>query len=142
MPLSKNKLINLIKNSPSCTYYLDNIFLETDLITDQEKDFIRNCIYRQELLNTFDLEDFDEIILESSVRLVYTLVKNEQKFSNFIEILINAFPLTKEEECFMVLFSFDYFFITLECLKDFFKNGDISTFNQELLSKTIYSSFS
>ena len=141
MTLSENKVINLIKNSPSCTYNLDDIFLETDIITDQEKDFIRNCIYRQELLNTFGLEDFDEKILESVVRELYILVEKEQIFSTFIEILLNNFPLTKEEECFMVLFSFDYFYITLECLKDYFKNKSISFQNYDYLSKSLYSSF-
>ena len=141
MTLSKNDLINLIKKSPSCTYNLDDIFLETDIITDQEKDFIRNCIYRQELLNTFGLEEFNEIVLESAVRELYTIVEKEQIFSTFIEILVNNFPLTKEEECFMVLFSFDYFYIMLECLKDYFENKSISQQNYDYLSKTIYASF-
>ena len=142
MTFLQNTLLNRIKNSPSCTYNLDDIFLETDIITDQEKDFIRNCIYRQELLNTFGLEEFDEFILESAVRDLYSIVEKDEIFSTFIELLINNFPLTKEEECFMVLFSFDYFYITLECLKDYLENKSISQQNYDYLSKTIYASFS
>jgi hypothetical protein len=110
MTFLQNTLLNRIKNSSSCTYNLDEIFLETDIITDHEKDFIRNCIYRQELLNTFGLEEFDEIVLESAIRELYTIVEKDKTFSIFIELLMNNFPLTKEEECFMVLFSFDCFY--------------------------------
>jgi hypothetical protein len=46
-------------NHLSMTYHTTEVFLETDEITDDEKDFIRNCIYRQELVNLFNLEEFE-----------------------------------------------------------------------------------
>ena len=40
-----------------CTYNTPEVFLETDNITDDEKTFIRNIIYRQEFLNVLDIDN-------------------------------------------------------------------------------------
>ena len=39
-----------------CTYNTTEVFLETDNITDSEKDFVCNVIYRQEFLNIFKID--------------------------------------------------------------------------------------
>jgi hypothetical protein len=65
-----------------CTYNTPEVFLETDNITDDEKTFIRNIIYRQELLNILDIdyenndEDNDEKISERS-KNYYERKRNE-----------------------------------------------------------------
>ena len=43
-----------------CTYNTPEVFLETDNVTDREKTFIRDTIYRQELLDIFELEEYNE----------------------------------------------------------------------------------
>ena len=64
-----------------CTYNTPEVFLETDNITDDEKTFIRNIIYRQELLNVLDVdyendnEDNEEKISEA-IKDLYNRVKN------------------------------------------------------------------
>ena len=39
----------------SCTYNTLEVFLDTDEVTEKEQEFIRDVIYRQELLNIFEL---------------------------------------------------------------------------------------
>ena len=41
-----------------CTYNSDDIFLETDLLTDEEKEFIRDELYREDLLNIFIMNEY------------------------------------------------------------------------------------
>jgi hypothetical protein len=133
-----------IHQTSSCTYHLDDVFLETDIISNKDEDFIRNCIYRQELLNTFGLEEFDEKIIDSSIKELYTFLKDTSIYpilSTFTQIISTNFPFIKEEDCFMILFSFDFFYATLECLKDYSKSGRITDKNYDTLNKIIYSSF-
>ena len=127
----------MVKTFETCTYHLPEVFLETDQVTLEEADFIRNCIYRQELLNFFDLEEFDECFLESKIAELYKIVileeeQKEQKeqeekvFKIFLDILQKNFSFFSQEQCFSLLFSFDFFWITQLCLKDYFETGIIS----------------
>jgi len=129
-------ITDLIMTTKPCTYHLNDIFFETDKITDKDKDFIRNCIYRQEILNTFGLEEFNEKKIEINMREIYKYIEKDYDFLIFIDLLLTKYSFSKEE-CFMILFSFDYFYATLECLKDYFKNGYITTFHHEMLKKNI-----
>ena len=40
-----------------CTYNTPDVFLETDKVTEDEKAFIRDTIYRQELLDILDIDN-------------------------------------------------------------------------------------
>ena len=42
-----------------CTYNTPEVFLETDNVTDDQKSFIRDVIYRQELLDILGINDID-----------------------------------------------------------------------------------
>lgn len=119
---------NFIRTFEACTYHLPEVFLETDQITLEEADFIRNCIYRQELLNFFDLEEFDESLLESKIGELYkqVVLEKEKVFELFLDILHKDFSFFTKEQCFSLLFSFDFFWMTQLCLKDYFENGKIS----------------
>lgn len=125
----------MVKTFETCTYHLPEVFLETDQVSEEEKDFIRNCIYRQELLDFFNLEEFDESFLENKIRELYILLVLEEKdkdedngkvFELFLEILQMNFSFFSKEQCFSLLFSFDFFWLTQLCLKDYFETGIIS----------------
>jgi hypothetical protein len=120
-----------------CTYHLPEVFLETDLVSEEEKDFIRNCIYRQELLDFFNLEEFDESFLEDKIKELYILLVLKGKvFELFLETLQTNFSFFSKEQCFSLLFSFDFFWLTQLCLKDYFEIGMISEpMKTELLAK-------
>jgi hypothetical protein len=53
-----------------CTYHSE-VFLETDNITEREKTFIRNCLYRQEFLNIFTLEEYDDFVIRDKLHELY-----------------------------------------------------------------------
>ena len=125
----------MVRTFETCTYHLPEVFLETDQVSEEEKDFIRNCIYRQELLDFFNLEEFDESFLENKIRELYILLVLEEKdkdedkekvFELFLEILQMNFSFFSKEQCFSLLFSFDFFWLTQLCLKDYFETGIIS----------------
>ena len=107
------------------TYHTNEVFLETDEVTEDEKKFIRNCIYRQELLNLFDLEDFDEVLMNQRMSLLYKKIELDPDFQVILEKLQDTYFLPSKEDCFTLLFSFDYLYITHLCFCDLFESGKI-----------------
>jgi hypothetical protein len=131
-----------------CTYNTPEVFLETDNITDDEKSFIRNIIYRQELLNVLDIdyenddEDNEEKISEA-IKDLYNRVKDSnclrkcmvkvvQKHMN-----VGKYMTSDEELGMMLLFSYDYMYLTHICISEFIETGKISDENIKKLVKAL-----
>jgi hypothetical protein len=58
-----------------CTYNTPEVFLETDNISDYEKEFIRDTIYRQELLDILGIEEFNESKTNQVIHVLYERIK-------------------------------------------------------------------
>lgn len=116
--------VESFKKSDVCTYHTDEVFLETDQVTEKEREFIRNCIYRQELLNIFGLEEFDELKIQQAINNLYNKLKFQQDFHSILEILSEKYFLPKEDS-FVILFSFDYLHMTHLCICDYLETGQI-----------------
>ena len=131
-----------------CTYNTPEVFLETDNITDDEKSFIRNIIYRQELLNVLDIdyenndEDNEEKISEA-IKDLYNRVKDStclrkcmvkviQKHMN-----VGKYMTSDEELGMMLLFSYDYMYLTHICISEFIETDKISDENIKQLVKAL-----
>jgi translation elongation factor EF-Ts len=131
-----------------CTYNTPEVFLETDNITDDEKSFIRNIIYRQELLNVLDIdyenndEDNEEKISEA-IKDLYNRVKDStclrkcmvkviQKHMN-----VGKYMTSDEELGMMLLFSYDYMYLTHICISEFIETGEINDENIKKLMKVL-----
>ena len=107
------------------TYHTKEVFLETDEVTEDEKKFIRNCIYRQELLNLFDLEEFDEDLMNQRMDFLYKKIESDPDFQIILEKLQDTYFLRSKEVSFTLLFSFDYLYMTHACFCDLFESGKI-----------------
>jgi len=107
------------------TYHTNEVFLETDEVTEDEKKFIRNCIYRQELLNLFDLEEFDEDLMNQRMDFLYKKIESDLDFQVILEKLQDTYFLRSKEVSFTLLFSFDYLYMTHACFCDLFEYGKI-----------------
>ena len=136
-------------------YNTDGIFLPTDVITDFEKEFVRDVIYRQELLKIFGLAEYSEIAMIQSIYSLYDKIKGCQELKecmsklgeitlrmNADEILNdnsnndnlnnNSLNNSKEEIGLIVLFSFDYLYLSHNCVCEYLESGEITN---ESLSK-------
>jgi translation elongation factor EF-Ts len=131
-----------------CTYNTPEVFLETDNITDDEKSFIRNIIYRQELLNVLDIdyenndEDNEEKISEA-IKDLYNRVKDSNCLRkcmvNVVQKHMNVgkYMTSDEELGMMLLFSYDYMYLTHICISEFIETGKISDENIKKLVKAL-----
>ena len=81
-----------------CTYNTPEVFLETDNVTDREKTFIRDTIYRQELLDIFELEEYNETELNNSILELYIKIKNCTELKKCM-IIFAVFALNDTRVC-------------------------------------------
>jgi hypothetical protein len=109
-----------------CTYNTDNIFLETDEINIEEKNFIRDVIYRQELLNILGLEDYNQYKIDREIRMLYEKIKECNVLNECIIKLSRDYMSLDDKIGLIILFSYDYLYLTHNCFKEFFETGKIS----------------
>ena len=126
-----------------CTYNTPEVFLETDDITDDEKAFVRDTIYRQELLDILgiDYENDDndnDLKINSEINELYKRVKYCEQLTKCMLKLAGKYMATNEEFGLMLLFSYDYMYLTHICICEFIETGDIDNENITNLEKAIF----
>jgi hypothetical protein len=131
-----------------CTYNTPEVFLETDDITDDEKAFVRDIIYRQELLNVLNIDyenednDNDDKISEA-VKELYNRVKDCTELRKCMvkvvekHINVGKYMTNNEELGMMLLLSYDYMYLTHICISEYLDTGAISDDNMRKLDKAI-----
>jgi len=120
-----------------CTYHTPEVFLDTDNVTEDEKEFIRNTIYRQELLYILGMEDYNEAEINTAMNEIYNKTKGNDELKKCMNKLAGQFMKADEEFGLMLLFSYDYMYLTHICISELFETGKISDKNIGNLKKAI-----
>jgi len=127
------------------TYHDDSIlFLETDELSEKEKEFVRNVIYRQEFLDIFDIEELDNNIiniinelydkLKDNQELKECMISASNKVVDFITIENNS---KNEKTGLIVLYSYQYMYLTHVCVSEYLNTGNIKEENINKLKKEL-----
>jgi hypothetical protein len=115
-----------------CSYFDDDkIFLPSDQVNDTEKYIVKDMLYKQDLLNIFGLSEFDEEAINDEIHKLYTqLIKYDDvkniPIKNIAIKLANKCMTTDPEIGFILLFSFDYLYITHTAICEFLDSDTIS----------------
>jgi hypothetical protein len=125
-----------------CTYNTPEVFLETDNITDDEKAFVRDTIYRQELLDILDIEydnddNDNDLKINNALKELYKRIKYCEQLTKCMLKLAGKYMTTNEEFGLMLLFSYDYMYLTHICICEFIETGEISNENITNLEKAL-----
>jgi hypothetical protein len=123
-----------------CTYQADDIFVEEKekSLSEEEKDFILNCLYRNDLLYIFDIEDFEK---EYKVQLfddLYEKVKENDFLLSCIKQLAIDFNNEREEFGIVLLYSFELLYLAHPCISEFLETGLVSEKNMNLLKEKVF----
>ena len=122
MPNVQSK--NIIYNTNYvCSYMDSDVFIETDNITDSQREFVRDCIYRQDILNVFYLEDFDDEKINFYIEKIHILLKENISFNKIFVTLGEGDSLVG----LMMLFSYDYFHLSHPFLSECIKTSNVNT---------------
>ena len=121
-----------------CTYNTNEIFEKNDKIADYDRKFIRDAIYRQELLNIFGIEEFNEKEIDLALHDLYEKIKECKELKECILKLCGDFMSSDQELGLMFLFSYDYMHLSHICISEFLETGKISEDNILKLKKLIF----
>lgn len=120
-----------------CTYNTPEVFLETDDITDDDKEFVRQTLYRQELLDVLGIEEYDEEKIGKVVNETYERVKECCEIKECVDIVLAYIISTDKIIGFMLLLSYDCLYISHICISEFLETGKVSSDNITMLKKSI-----
>jgi len=109
-----------------CTYNDENILIDDENISESDKEFIRDALYRQDILNIFQLDDFDLENINENLKELYDKIKDNQD----INIILNKFAgiyLSEDPELgLLLLFSFDFLYLFHPFICEYLEKGEIS----------------
>jgi hypothetical protein len=121
-----------------CRYHKDDIFLDTDNVTENEKEYIRGILYREDLLNTFYINDEDEFDkFDSLLCELYKKVNSCESLCECMRMAAAGIISENEEFGLCMLFSYDLMYLTHKCICSYLENGYISENDLDNLKKSI-----
>lgn len=117
-----------------CRYHREDVFLETDEVNDNEKSFIRNLLYKEDLLNIF-LIDFndDADVFTTVMNELYDKIKDSIPFKECMKKMAATILSEDEQTGLVIMYSFDYMYITHKCISEYLETGHLSEDNMKLL---------
>ena len=116
-----------------CRYHKNDIFLETDIITDDEKDFIRNILYKEDVVNIFEIDSNDEFeIFNDIIPNLYEKIKNNIFLKECMKKAASKLISEDEELGLCILYSYDFMYLTHKCVSEYLDTGLISHENKNL----------
>ena len=120
-----------------CSYNDSDVFLESELeiLNEDEKQFIRDALYRRDICNIFNIVDqcFDEKKISNIISALYKNINGEKFLESCISKISNNFFSNDFELGFLILFSFDYLYLLHPCISEFIETGKISDSNESLI---------
>ena len=123
-----------------CIYKSNTVFLPTDEVNENEKMCIMNVLYRQDILNIFDIEEFDEIKINNCICDLYEKVTKNKPIKQLTDLLATQFGLDEGITGLIIMYSFDYLYLTHKCVSQFLETGDILSEDLNELHKIITAS--
>jgi hypothetical protein len=120
-----------------CRYHKDDVFLETDQVSEQERLYIRNLLYKEDLLNIFFIDYDDDVdVFENAINELFEKISKCEELIQLMKEKAESVLLSNEiKDGLAILYSYDYMHITHKCVSEYLETGSISQENIDLLNK-------
>ena len=122
-----------------CIYNSPDVFLESDEVTENEKQFIRDVLYRNDLLSIFELDDYDASIFNNKINELYNTLTNDYAFRQLMNKMTTEYVFADETLGLITLFSFDFLEFTHKCISELIETGKISKKSISNLQNKVFS---
>ena len=124
-----------------CTYNSDEIFKDLENIgemTEKDKEEYQDAYYRYELLSILGLEEYYEKELSEAVATLYEKIKDCKELKECMLKLAANFMSVDEELGLMMLFAYDYMYLSHICISEFLETGKVTDDNIVRLKSLIF----
>ena len=111
---------------PFCSIQIDENVLKENVEEFSEEE-ISNALYQANLLESFNLSEFDEVTINKEIDKLYLVFKGNERFKKCMKKVANSYMSEDLSVGLMLLFSYDYFFLTHECICEHFKKKEMPT---------------
>lgn len=108
--------------------YNNNVFSQDEEVklSENEKYFVNDSLYRNDILNIFNLEEFDELLINKCIDKIYEKIKNYHDLKPVLKKLAGFFFSEDCELGILLMFSYDYLEHAHPCMCEFLETGKIS----------------
>lgn len=123
-----------------CRYHREDVFCETDDLTDKEREYVRNFLYKEDLLNIFMIDFSDEanVVFSSALGELYEKLKDCSPLKSCMEITSWQTAMSTDLQLGLcILYSFDYMHLTHICVSEYLETGGVSEKHLEMLNRAI-----
>ena len=121
-----------------CTYHTSEVFLETDEITEEERNFVRDAIYRQELLDILDMEEYNESELMRSINELYRKIHTCNQIKECMLKLAKKYISDDPVFGLTLLFAFEFMHLSHICISEYLETGKINEKNITDLREAVF----
>jgi len=121
----------------SCRYHREDVFLETDGANDYEKELIRDYLYKEDILEIFNIENCDISLLDKAIYDLYKEIKESSELNDVMLVVASKNNSISPIVGLCVLYCFDFMNFAHVCVSEYIKTKKISQENLETLQLTI-----
>jgi hypothetical protein len=121
-----------------CRYHLDNLFLDTDQVTDDEKLYVRDLLYKEDLLNIFRVKEYNDEAINEGLKYLCGKTRGNKDLKDCGLKLAGRYLNQDFEIGLMILFSYDYMHLSHICISEFLETGAISEENMSKLREAVF----
>ena len=124
----------------TCIYNKTDIFLkeEEDNLSEDDKDDIRDELYRNDMLHILDANDIENNNVDKELHNLYERIKGCDFLVECMTELAGRWISEDKEFGLLILYSFDYMYATHLCVCDYLEKGIIEDDNVKLLRGLIW----
>jgi hypothetical protein len=124
----------------NCTYNATDVFTQEDNLNEKEKEFVLDCLYRNDILYIFDLEDFEtEFHKKRIMDELYDKLKHNSFMVSCMQKLSYEYGAMNDDKIGLaILYSFDFLWATHPCVCELFETGDILPKTMDVLKKKVF----
>ena len=122
--------INMYNTNYNCLYKKKDIFDEQPLLTEDQMISIRDDLYRNDVLNIFNLNEYDEEKLSKELDDIYETLTSCKILLTFIEKIIEHNGYEKDLKWGIIfLFTYENLHLFHPCISDYILYNKISSEN-------------
>lgn len=95
-------------------------------LSEDSYESVQNNLYKQDILEIFQVDEFDDEKINDIMHKIYEKVKNNIELSEIMSLLAATLLSTDKEIGFMLMFAFDYLYLSHSCISEYLEKGKIT----------------